>query len=310
MRQVAAAEAVRESEVVLDASALCSLPARRVAFDDRCAQTLGCSVDRCGEPGRAGADHHEVVQRRLGTRAQPESVGDLHHFSATQDGAVGQQHDRERVVVAGEECEKAMRLGVALELQPHVRDMVAGEEHPGLVAAFRPSVADDAHAVESVRVLGLPIVEQIVDDRVQAIVGWRPRLQQVVVEPDLVDGLDRHVGVGIRGEQNELCAGDLLLRTAQQLDASHLRHAMVGHDQRHRLIALGELGEHHQRLRPRRRPHHPIPLVVARTQVASDGLRDRSVVVDCENDRCGHETPGGSAPSGGAGRDVTTRWCG
>ena len=49
--------------------------------------------------------------------------------------------------------------------------MVAGEEHPRVVAAFRPPVAHHADAVEAVLVGLLPIGEEIIEDRIQPLVG-------------------------------------------------------------------------------------------------------------------------------------------
>ena len=83
-----------------------------------------------------------------------------------------------------------------------------------------------------VRVLLTPAAEQVVDDRVQPLVRWVPRLQQVVVEPDVVDGLDRHACVGVRREQQETRLGRLPAHLLQQLDPGHPRHALVGDDER------------------------------------------------------------------------------
>jgi len=63
---------------------------------------------------------------------------------------------------------------------------------------------DDPHLLRLRRMVGTPVVEQVVDDRVQPIRRRIPRLDQVVVEPDVVDGLDRDVGVGIRRQQQQL----------------------------------------------------------------------------------------------------------
>ena len=47
------------------------------------------------------------------------------------------------------------------------------------------------------------------------LLGRVPRLEQVVVEADVVDRLDRHVGVGVRGEQDELGVGRLTCAPAR-----------------------------------------------------------------------------------------------
>ena len=156
----------------------------------------------------------EVVERRLGASSAARARRRARAAPAPcSTVAVGQQHQRQLVVGAAEQRVQALRLGVALELEPLVVHVVAGEEHPRVVAAFRPAVADDPHAVEAVGCSSRSqSVEQVVEDGIQPLLGRRPRLHQVVVEPDLVDRLDRHVGVGVGGEQHELGAGGERLR--------------------------------------------------------------------------------------------------
>ena len=95
-------------------------------------------------------------------------------------------------------------LLVVLEVEPAVVDVVPGEEGLDLVAPLRPAVADDPQPALGAGVLLPPVAEQVVEDGVQALLGRIPRLQEVVVEPDVVDGLDRDVRVGVGGEQHEL----------------------------------------------------------------------------------------------------------
>ena len=53
----------------------------------------------------------------------------------------------------------------------------------------------------------LPRRQQVLDDRVELLLGRVPGLEQVVVEVDLVDRLDRRLGVGVGGEQHALGLG-------------------------------------------------------------------------------------------------------
>ena len=106
-------------------------------------------------------------------------------------------------------------------------------------------------------------LKQVVEHRVEPLLGRIPRLQQVVVEAEVVDRLDRDVGVGVRGEQHELRLGRVRTRLLEELDAGHLRHALVGRDQRDRALAQRELGEH------RRAPPRP-------TSRARSGTRSRT----------------------------------
>ena len=166
--------------------------------------------------------------------------------------------------------------------------MVAGQEVLDLVAAVAPPVPHDAHVGAVVGVGLVPVAEQVVDDGVEPLRGRVPRLEQVVVEPDRVDRLDRHVGVGVRREQQQLGAGSVLARALQELDPRHLRHALVGGDQRHPTVAQRELGEHLERLGTGAGADDAVVLAVARAQVARDRLRHLGVVVHGEDGRLRH----------------------
>jgi hypothetical protein len=47
-----------------------------------------------------------------------------------------------------------------------------------------------------------PLLEQLVEHRVELLLRRVPRLEQVVVEVDHVDRVDRGAGVGVGGEQH------------------------------------------------------------------------------------------------------------
>ena len=116
-----------------------------------------------------------------------------------------------------------------------------------------------------------------------------PRLEQVVVEADVVDRRDGHVGVGVRRQQQVLRPRRMSTRLLQQLDAGHLRHPLVGGDQRHRLVAQRQPGQHVQRLGPRRRAHDAVVGAVAAPQVAGDRGGDLWIVVDRQDGRFAHQ---------------------
>ena len=71
-REVGAADAGREPEVVLDPRALARLPARRVALHQERPQALGRSVDRRRQPGRPAAEDDEVVEGELRRRVEAD----------------------------------------------------------------------------------------------------------------------------------------------------------------------------------------------------------------------------------------------
>ena len=105
-----------------------------------------------------------------------------------------------------------------------------------------PPVPDDADVVRVFGVGVAPVREQVVDDRVEPVLGRVPRLEEVVVEPDVVDRRDRDVGVGVGREQQQLGVRHVDAHPREQLDAGHPRHPLVGRDERERLAAQDEPG--------------------------------------------------------------------
>ena len=57
---------------------------RTTALDDDRPQTLGGTVDGCGEPGRTGADDDEVVVRELLVRLEADPFRQLGRIGADE----------------------------------------------------------------------------------------------------------------------------------------------------------------------------------------------------------------------------------
>ena len=141
--EVGPAEPLREAEVVLDRRALAGLPAGRLALDDDGAQPLGRGVDGGGQPGRPAADDAQVVERLLGAGAQARArSASSSVVGAPERLGVGDQHQRQVVGAGAGELDQPGALGVALDVEPAVGHVVAGEERLDLVAAVGPAVAD------------------------------------------------------------------------------------------------------------------------------------------------------------------------
>ena len=119
-----------------------------------------------------------------------------------------------------------------------------------------------------------------VDDRVELLLRRLPRLEQVVVDVDHVDGRDRSVGVGVRREQRPPCAREQVHRLLEELDAAHLRHAVVGEQHRDPRAAQLQLAQDLHRLGARGRAYDSVVLSVLTPQVAGHRSRHRRVVVD------------------------------
>ena len=89
---------------------------------------------------------------------------------------------------------------------------VAGEEVAQVVRVLGEAVADDAHAAGLERRARLPGRQQVLDDREELLLRRVPGLEQVVVQRDLVDRLDRRLRVRVGGQQHALGVGHELAR--------------------------------------------------------------------------------------------------
>ena len=75
----------------------------------------------------------------------------------------------------------------------------------------------------------------------------------------------------------------------EELDSSHLRHPLIGNDQRDRLVAQRQLGQYGERFGTRFRADNAVLGAVLRSQVACDRLQDSQIVVDRQNRRLRHQ---------------------
>jgi hypothetical protein len=158
---------------------------------------------------------------------------------------------------------------------------------PSGSSARRPAVAHHLGRGDRLVAGGAPQLEQLVDHRVELLLGRLPRLQQVVVEVDHVDRLDGGVGVGVGGQQGPPGVGEQVHGLLEELQPAHLGHAVVGQEHRHQVAAELDLGQRLQRLGARLGPDDPVVLPVALAEVPRDRPRHARVVVDGEQDRLG-----------------------
>jgi hypothetical protein len=146
-------------------------------------------------------------------------------------------------------------------------------DHPGLVAG---------------RLRGRPPqVEHRVDHRIQLLLRRVPRLQQVVVEVDDVDRLDRGVGVGVRRQQHPAGQREQVHRGLEELDAGHLGHPVVGQQQRDRFTTELQLLQRVERLHRVLRPDDAVLLAVPTAEVTGDRSGNAGIVVHGEDHRAG-----------------------
>ncbi len=281
--ELGAGDPVGEAEVVLDPGALPGLPAGRRALHQHGPQPLGGPVHGRAEPGRAAADHDEVVEVGRRRRRQAHVGGQLGRLGLDQDRAVRGDHHRQPLPVLPRRRQQPLPLRL-LHRVPAVRHLVAGQELPHVGGARRPAVPDDLGAGHRLVGAVAPRVQQIVQDRVELLLRRVPGLEQIVVQVDHVDGVDRRVGVRVRGQQHPARPRIHVERLLQELDAVHLRHAVVGQDHRDEVAAQLQLAQRVQRGLAGLRAHDPVRLAVAPSEIAGDGTGDPRVVVHGQDD--------------------------
>ena len=129
----------------------------------------------------------------------------------------------------------------------------------------------------------MPVVEQVVEHRVEALLGRIPRLHQVVVEVDVVDRLDRGIGVGVGGEEGALGLGEEPLRFVEKFDAGDAGHALIGEHQGDDLVGQPDLAEHIEGSVAGIDPDDAEALAIFPPDVVRDRLENFGVVVDSHN---------------------------
>ena len=143
-------------------------------------------------PAGPAADDAQVVEGLVGSGMEVEGGGELSRRRCAEGVAVGEEHQRQ--LGRGRRVRglpQRLRLLVLIDIEPHVGNVVASEKRLDLVAAVGPSVADDPNAPFGIGMSAAPRGQEILEDRVQAVLGRVPRLQQVVMEAQVVDRLDR-----------------------------------------------------------------------------------------------------------------------
>ncbi len=174
--QLAAADAGREPEVVLDARARPRLAARARA--GRAGASAAPRMRRTPRPrvprdpprrSRGRRPRRRPTAAGRGARppgAAPDCVSTLPSSKNSAGSA--------SVANAGR-FEQRARLGVPLDVEPAIRDEIAREEVLDRVRSRRPLVTDQPQARRLGQGLGLPGVEQIVDHREEAFLRADPR---------------------------------------------------------------------------------------------------------------------------------------
>lgn len=224
-----------------------------------------------------------MILRRLA--ADPETLGELEHRWALEHRAILQQRDGQAVGVDAGDPQQLARLAVTLDVQPARGHAVARQEVAQLVRILGEAMPDDAHAAGLERCTGLPCGQKIFHNREQLLLRGVPRLEQVVVQRDVVDRRDRSLRVGIGGEQHALGVRNDLARLHEVRRARHPRHTLVCDQHRHLVAARAQLAQQVQRLSPGRGSQYPEALAEAAPQIARHGGEHRRLVIDRDDRR-------------------------
>ena len=129
---------------------------------------------------------------------------------------------------------------------------------------------------------GPPIVEQIIQLRVKMLGRGIPRLQEKIIDVGFVDGADGGIGVGIGGEQGALGVGEDAHAFLEKRHTVHVRHALVGQQEGHAIVADFQLFEERERAFGGIASDHAVFGAVFRAQIALDGAQNIGVVVNTQ----------------------------
>ena len=168
LRQLAAAEAAWEAQVVADQRARAGLAADGTGVEHGRAEALGRAVDRGAEPGGTGADDDEVGVVRVELGREAERPRQLRGARVGQSLAVGERNRR-----------RAADLGC----HRPVRDPEPGEGRPQLVCARGAVVCDDDRARRALAAQPLRLLQQLADRPVEDLVAPARRCDHVEVDP-------------------------------------------------------------------------------------------------------------------------------
>ena len=120
-------------------------------------------------------------------------------------------------------------------------------------------------------VRGLPIVEHVVQLRIQTIGGGIPWLQEEIVNIRFIDGADRGAGIGISGQQGTFCLWIDAHCLLEKFNAIHARHALVSKQQGNTVIAHFHLFQQIERALGGVAADDSIFRSILRTQIALNG---------------------------------------
>ena len=160
------------------------------------------AVDGGGHTGRPAADDDQIVKAQPGRIADPILPATAWLVGVVQP-LVRPARSRLAGSGSGRRRSFAAAAGFASTIEPLIGHLIAGQEIPQLVRG---------RATSGARSPGCPrtaagnsarhVSSRVAQHGKSCCVRRVPRLHQIVIELDVVDRLDRGVGIGVGGQQN------------------------------------------------------------------------------------------------------------
>ena len=164
-RELGTRDSGGEAEIVLDPRAGTGLATGRERVRREHVEPLGGGVHRGGEPGRAGAHHHQVVDVIVFQREREAgALGELGVRGLACPVAVAADHDRRGRWGHVELAQQRVGLLVGLEVDPAERDGVSEGEVAQPVRIGREARADDLDHRETLTQEQLAAHEERLED--------------------------------------------------------------------------------------------------------------------------------------------------
>ncbi len=244
-------------------------------------QRVGDDQRQNGPVGQLAGRAHEQLVAVVESAAGGEDLIEVGQGVA-QDVALG-QHTHERALVVDDHEVAYARRGNGLG-------------RPAQVVVGRDASHRRVHDVSDSDVgdagLHLPVGQELVQRRVEVLLGRVPGLGHVAIEPDVVDGDDGGLDIGMGREQGPAGLGVECPGLDEQRCAGHVRHPLGGDQQRHRFATVTGACAGCEGRRCGGDRHHRVIAGVASPHVALHRLQHGGVVVDDQDDRGAHRRRG------------------
>lgn len=152
-------------------------------------------------------------------------------------------------------------------------------------------MSDHVDAVEPGLVVRLPVLQQVVQNRIELLLRCMPRLAQVVVDAGAVDRLDRRLRIGVGGRQDALGAREQLADLGEDLGSDHSRRAWVREEQGDQVVSQARDLRQLDPLLPGVRGENAEAVAVPAGRVARHRAEHLRIVVHGHQARSRHAVP-------------------